>query len=180
MVADQAPLLVRHLFAAGDPGPIVAALANVPELAEVAVPFIGAALGAGSVPPADKEAVVLRTSALLGCRYCVDARTVVALDLGLSRAVVATLRDAAPGVAPAGVDQATATLVAWTDAVAGGPGPVPDELHRALATRYADHQIVELLVTVGATMLLNRFCTALSLPTSPQTLARLVAEGFTP
>ncbi len=178
--AEQAPLLVRHLFAGGDPGVIVRALATVPELAEVAVPFLGAALGPGSVAPQDKETVVLRTSAVLGCRYCIDARSVVALDLGLGRERVAALRDVAPGERPLGVDEATAALVQWTDAVALARGPLPDEIHAALAGRYADHQIVELLVTLGTTMLLNRLCTALSLPSSPETLARLAAEGFGP
>jgi len=42
----------------------------------------------------------------------------------------------------------------------------------------AEHQIVELVVTVGATLLLNRLCSALALPSSPETLARLDAEGF--
>ena len=123
--ADQAPLLVRHLFAGGDPGVIVRALATVPELAEVAVPFVGAALGPGSLSPAVKETVVLRTSAVLGCRYCVDARTVTALDVGLGPGLVAALRGTAPGERPAGVDDATAALVAWVDALAAGRGRWP-------------------------------------------------------
>jgi len=45
--ADQAPLLARPYDAGGGPGPIVAALAQVPEVLQVAVPFIGAALGLG-------------------------------------------------------------------------------------------------------------------------------------
>ncbi len=178
--ADQAPLLVRHLFAGGDPGVIVGALATVPELAEVAVPFLGAALGPGAVDPQAKETVVLRTSVVLGCRYCVDARTVVALDVGLDAGRVAALRETGPGERLQGVDDDIAALVAWTDAVALAKGPIPDEVHAALADRYAEHQIVELLVTLGTTMLLNRLCTALSLPTSPETLARLAAEGFGP
>ncbi|MGI9022978.1 MAG: carboxymuconolactone decarboxylase family protein [Acidimicrobiales bacterium] len=176
--ADQSPLLVRHLFEVGDPGVIVRALATVPEIAEVAVPFIGVALGPGSVEPKAKETVILRTSAVLGCRYCIDAHTVVALDMGLGTERVCALRDATPGVRPPGIDDGTAALVAWIDAVAGGHGPVPDEVHAALADRFADHQVVELVVTLGATMFLNRLCTALGLPSSSATLARLAAEGF--
>ena len=43
--AERAPLLVRHLWADGDPGPIVAALAQVPELVEPTLAFVGASLG---------------------------------------------------------------------------------------------------------------------------------------
>jgi len=37
---------------------------------------------------------------------------------------------------------------------------------------------VELTVLVGATMLLNRFCSALELPSSDETLQRLARDGF--
>ncbi|MGH9189700.1 MAG: carboxymuconolactone decarboxylase family protein [Acidimicrobiales bacterium] len=176
--ADQAPLLVRHLFDAGDPGVIARALAIVPEVAEVAMPFLAVALGPGSVPPDVKETVILRTSAVLGCRYCVDAHTVVAMDMGLGAEGVRALREAAVGTRPPGADDDTAALVAWIDSVAGGRGPVPDAVHAALSARFADHQVVELVVTLGATMLLNRLCTALALPSSPETLARLATDGF--
>ena len=176
--ADQAPLLVRGMFEGGDPGVIVRALATVPELAEAAAPFLGAALGPGSAPPEAKEIAVLRTSALLGCRYCVNAHTVAARDMGFPAELVRALRETPAGTRPAGLDDATAALVTWIDAVAGGRGPVADELHRAVAARLAEHQIVELVVTVGVTLLLNRLCSALALPSSPETLARLDAEGF--
>lgn len=176
--AEQAPLLVRHLFDGGDPGVIVQALAAVPELAEVAVPFIGVALGPGSVPPTVKEIAILRTSAVLDCRYCVNAHTVVATEMGLGPELVRALRDTPSGARPPGLHDDTAALIAWIDAVAGDHGPVADDLHRAVADRLADHQIIELVVTVGATVLLNRLCTSLNLPSSPATLVRLAAEGF--
>ena len=43
--AGQAPLLARRYYQGSDPGPIVATLAHVPELLEVTVPFLDAALG---------------------------------------------------------------------------------------------------------------------------------------
>ncbi len=44
ITAAGAPLLAWPSFAGGDPGPIVAALAQVPEMLEVAVPFLGVEL----------------------------------------------------------------------------------------------------------------------------------------
>jgi hypothetical protein len=38
---------------------------------------------------------------------------------------------------------------------------------------------VELTLLVAATVMLNRFCTALELPTAPKVLHRLAAEGWT-
>lgn len=170
-----APLTARRFYADGDPGPIVAALAQVPELLEVTLPFLSAALGASAVPARLKEIVILRTSALLACRYCVDAHTVVALDTPLTRPEVQMLRGEDVSDWP---DPAEAALVAWVDTVAGQTGPVGDEPAAGLRRHFADHEVVELTLLVGATMMLNRFCTALALPTSAAVADRLRQEGL--
>lgn len=174
---SSAPLLVRELFAGGDPGPIAAALAQVPELCLATLPFIGAALGPSSVPARLKEIAILRTSAKAACRYCVDAHTVVALDLGLSPAEVAVLRDERP-VGAQFADPAERALLAWVDALAAGCGPIDERCGTELRAHLPDHAVVELTVTVGATLFLNRFATGLRLPTSAETAARIGAAGF--
>lgn len=172
----QVPLLARPYFADGDPGPIVAALAQVPELLEAAMPFLGAALGPSGIDLRTKEIVIVRTSALAGCRYCVRAHTVVALDAGLSRDEVCALRGETP-VADGFSDPREAALLAWIDRVAG-PGPVDDVARWQVRRFWADHEVVELTTVIGATLLLNRFATALALPSSGATLSRLAAEGL--
>lgn len=103
--------------------------------------------------------VILRTSARLSCRYCVEAHSVAALDAGLSPGEVRVLRR--PGAdGEAFVDPADPALLAWVDAVAGAAGPV-DPGHRA-----------------ALALMLNRFCAALALPTSPETLRRLAEAGL--
>jgi len=169
--ADQAPLLARPYYADGDPGPIVAALAQVPELLQVAIPFIGAALGPS------KEIVVVRTSALAGCRYCVQAHTVVALDAGLDRREVLALRGESP-VAEVFSAPRELALVRWIETVAAGSGPVGDDARDDVLAHWADHEVVELTAVIGATLMLNRFATALGLPTSADTRARLAREGL--
>jgi len=175
---DQAPLLARPYYLAGDPGPIVAALAHVPELLEAALPFIGVALGPSAMNARSKELAIVRTSALLECRYCVEAHTPVARDAGLAAEEVLALR-AESGLDEVFSDPGERALLAWVDALALGRGPVAAELRDAVATWFGTPFLVELTVLVGATMMLNRFCTALDLPTSPDTLRRLEAEGLT-
>jgi AhpD family alkylhydroperoxidase len=155
----------------------VAALAHVPELLEVAVPFIGTVLGASAVDLRTKEIVILRTSARLACRYCTQTHTVAARDAGLSRQEVAALRGEAP-VDATFAEERERALVAWADAVAAGPGPVPEAGRTALRAHFGDPEIVELTLLVGTTLMLNRFCTALELPTPPDALARLAEEGW--
>jgi AhpD family alkylhydroperoxidase len=176
--AEQAPLLARPYYAGGDPGPIVGALAQVPELLETALPFIGAALGPSALSWRVKELVIVRTSALLECRYCVQTHTAVALDAGLSRAEILALRGRdAPSVAVF-TDPAELALLRWVDAVAVGPGTVPDEVSAEMTRHWADHEVVDATVTVGATLMLNRFATSLRLPTSAETTRRLTAEDL--
>jgi AhpD family alkylhydroperoxidase len=176
---DAAPMLAQPYYAGGDPGPIVKALAHVPELLEVALPFIGAALGASAIDLRTKEIVILRTSAVLRCRYCVQTHAVVAHDADLSADQVNALADDdADAIAAAFPDAADRALISWTDAVALGPGTPPEAVTAALQQTVDDAELVELTVLVGATLMLNRLATSLGLPTSPQTLDRLRADGL--
>lgn len=175
--AADAPLLVRDLYAGGDPGPIVGALAHVPELCEVALPFVGAALGPSAVSWRDKEIAVLRTSSNLGCKYCVNAHTVVAAESGLSLDEVRAIRSEAPvdHTFPEASDRA---LIDWIDALTAGPGPVDADVAATARAELGDHRLVELTVTVGATWMLNRLATSLQLPTSDETFLKLGELGF--
>jgi len=175
--ADQAPLLARPFYAGGDPGPIVAALAQVPELLAVAAPFIGAALGPSGIDWRTKEIVIVRTSALAGCRYCVAAHTVVALDAGLDRGEVTALRGELP-IAQVFTCPRELALLRWVDTVGAGAGPVEDVARDDVLAHWADHEVVELTTVIGVTLLLNRFATALALPTSNDTSDRLAREGL--
>jgi AhpD family alkylhydroperoxidase len=169
--SGQAPLLARAYYPEnGQASPIVHAPAQVPELLEVALPFLGRVFGPTSVALRTKEIVVLRVSANNGCRYCVDTHTVAAWDAGLTPAETAELRGAAAGFAPA-----EEALIAFCDAFADAPAPVPDEAADGLRAHFAEHEVVELSLVAGATAMLNRFCTALELPTAPTTRARLEA-----
>lgn len=174
---EQAPLLARRFYSEGRASPITASLAQVPELIDVALPFIGAALGPGALDARAKEIAILRASALLECRYCVRSHTVVALDVGLSLPEVRALRGEAP-VAGAFGDERERAMIDWIDAVALGRGAIDPAVQARAGDAFADHELVELTVAVTATLMLNRYCTALDLPTSPETEARLIAEGL--
>lgn len=176
--ASTAPLSAQHYFAGGDPGPIVAALATVPELLGPALGFVGPALSAGSMGVRAKEFAILRTSALQGCTYCIHAHTTVAIDVGLTPQEVRALRGEVPLESGFPLVEERA-LICWIDALAGATGPIPDDVWILAREHWSEHQLVEISVTVGATMFLNRFATGFQLPTAPHVLERLVAEGMT-
>jgi AhpD family alkylhydroperoxidase len=179
LTENEAPLLAKPFYGGGDPGPITATMAHVPELLEVGLPFIGAALSPSAIPFRSKEIVILRTSALLACRYCIDSHTPVALDAGLSHQQVRALRNE-PGTSVGDVfaDGKDLALIAWIDAVASGTGALPTEVNALAVKHFAEHEIVELTLTITVTMLLNRYATSLQLPVGESTLTRLAQEGF--
>jgi AhpD family alkylhydroperoxidase len=174
---EQAPLLARAFYGDGRPSPITRSLAHVPELLEVTAPFVGRALSPGVLDARTTEIAIVRASAQLGCRYCVQTHSVAALDAGLSRAEVQALRgERSLGDAFAG--PAERALIAYVDAVATGRGPVAAEERAPVEELLGDPGLVALTLLVGATVMLNRYCSVLELPTGSQTLERLAAEGL--
>jgi AhpD family alkylhydroperoxidase len=164
-----APITAHTFFADGDPGPIVGALATVPELLAPVLGFVGSALAPGGASARHTEFAILRTSVLQGCRYCISAHTGVALDAGLSTDEVRTLRGERP-LEDGFADEAERVLITWIDAMAGSTGPVPDDVWQAARASWPEHVLVELAVTIGATMFLNRFATGFELPAAPDVL----------
>jgi AhpD family alkylhydroperoxidase len=174
--ADQAPLLARPYYAGGDPGPIAKALAQVPEQMPEALAFFGRVLGASALADRPKEIVVLRTSAAMSCRYCIQAHTVVALDAGLTADEVRGLRGELP-LAACFPEVADRALIDYVDAVASATA-VRDDITGLLLRHVPEYLVVEITLCAATTLLLNRFCTALELPTAADTLQRLRSEGF--
>ena len=175
--ASTAPLPAQPYFADGDPGPIVAALATVPELLVPALGFVSSALGAGAIGVRAKEFAILRTSALQGCTYCIHAHTTVSLDAGLTADEVRALRGEL-GLEDGFSSVKDRALIGWIDALAGSTGPIPDDVWDVARAHWSEHDLVEISVTIGATMFLNRFATGFQLPTAPHVLERLAAEGM--
>jgi len=175
LAAPQAPLLARPYYSEQGTSPIVTSLAHVPEALAVTMPFIATVLGPSAIGARTKELAILRTSARLGCEYCVATHSVVALDSGCTAAEVRALR--------VGTDESDAifsaaerALLRWVDAVIGATGAVAPAAD--LAAHYDEAEIVELTLLCAATLMLNRYCTALGLPVSAATVERLAAEGL--
>ena len=131
---------------------------------EAALPFIARVYGETAIDLRTKEIAILRVSAVSGCRYCVNTHTVAAWDAGLTVGETTALCGAPAGLAP-------------REALCAAPDRVPDAVAERVGEHFEEHELVELTLVAGATLMLNRFCTALELPTSPATLARLESAG---
>ena len=180
LTRERAPLAVRRFFEHGDPGPITASLAHVPELLQVALPFFGMALAGVTLDPRTAELVIVRASSVLRCRYCTLTHGAIALDAGVSPEEVRSLCDPSPDSIAVFTDARETALLAWVDEVAAGRGTVPEDVAARLAGSFDEATVVELTAMVGCTILLNRYCSALRLPPAESSLARLRAAGLDP
>ena len=172
----DAPLTVRSFFERGQPGPITATMAHVPELLNATMPFVGAALSPAALGFREKELIILRTSVLQQCRYCVGTHSVVALQAKLSDAEIEALRS--PEI-PAGLFSAREqVLLQWVDQLALTAGALTEAARQELLEHYEEHEVVDLLICSGATVMLNRYATALELPLAPAHIEILTEKGW--
>ena len=155
---ERAPLLARRYYERGDPGPIAAALATVPELMQPMLALIDTVFGPTTVEPRLKEIVILRVSSANGCRYCTDLHTRLARRMGFASDELSALRgEAAPPQRWSAKERA---LHAFSEAISTRPEAAVD----VLQPLFQEAEIVELVTLASATVLLNRFATALGLP----------------
>jgi len=174
---EQAPLLARRYYGESGTSPIVTSLAHVPEALDVALPFIACVLSPSSIPARTKELVIVRTSALLECRYCVQTHSAVALDSDVSAEELLSLRGQPPWTEVFEREDER-VLLAWVDVVAGDRGGVAPDAGERVRAHHSEAEVVELTLLCAATVMLNRYCSALALPTSPATLQRLASAGL--
>lgn len=171
-----APISVRGFFQNGQPGPLTASMAQVPELLEVAMPFIGMILSPSGVDFRTKEIVILRTSAWQGCRYCLGTHSVIAYQSGFSLEEVRELRYKSSDISI--FSKQEQELLRWVDLLSQTGVDISEQASEVIKTFYTDAELVELTMLVGATIMLNRYCTALNLPVAKIHLDALEAIGL--
>lgn len=152
-------------------------MAHVPELLQVAMPFIGAALGPSSIDFRTKEIIILRTSATMGCQYCTNTHTVVASQSDLTEEQLRALRRESD-LERAGFSETEMLLIEWCDAMTASSTPISEGLMTQLVEAYGEAATVEFALCSGCTIMLNRYATALQLPTSTAHLEWLDNNGF--
>lgn len=154
----EAPVLARRWYRDdGGASPLTRSLATAPDVMEALMPFLGQILGESSLDLATKELVILRVSQLNGCRYCVAAHRPLAEAAGVPEAICRQL--------PLdGVGARERLLVEWIDTVTLEPAAVSDGLAARMLDHFREDHLVELTLLVGATTMLNQYCTALAIP----------------
>ena len=121
-------------------------LAHHPLLLKRFNAFTGTFIAFGLLPPDERELVVLRVGARLDAPYELGQHFPIARESGLPEEAIEAVVADPPGAALS-ADQRT--LVDFTDGLIDR-GEVDEAVWSALAGRYGDAQLVELLCLVGA------------------------------
>ncbi|RUL87950.1 carboxymuconolactone decarboxylase family protein [Tautonia sociabilis] len=117
-----------------------------------------------SLSPVERQVVVLTTSAVNGCEYCVAAHSLGAKMEQVPPDVVDAIRAGRP-IADGRLD-ALRTLTA--DIVGSGGWPSEATIEQFLANGYAPHQVLEVVLGVGMKTLSNYTNHIAHTPLDPQ------------
>ncbi|MEP6892711.1 MAG: carboxymuconolactone decarboxylase family protein [Gaiellaceae bacterium] len=160
---DEAPIHARSIYADdGSASPLKRSLANAPDLLETLLPFLGQIFDEGAVDLATKELVVVRVSQLNSCRYCLAAHRPLALESGVPPAQIAAVCDELPTLGD--LPDRERTIIEWTDRYVADPHEIDDDLAARILDHVRDDQLIELSILIGATQLLNQYCSAFDVP----------------
>ena len=109
-------------------------------------------------------------SVLAECSYCIGAHVLASDDAGVSAGERAALLGARP-LAEA-FDAGDLMILELCDAMCAQGAPDSRVVER-VRDMHGDHVLVELVLLIGATLMLNRFCTTLQLPLGAASRERL-------
>jgi len=161
------------------PSNVLGLLANHPALAKAFLGYNAYLLGRDStIPPHIRELAILRVAWRRRCRYEWAQHVRIARRAGVTDAEIAMVRAGADARAGAGDGDApgheiTALIIAAVDELDANSG-LSDGIYQALADKFDDRQLMDLVFTIGTYGLLAMAFNAFGLDLDPG----LSDEGF--
>lgn len=158
--ASTAAIYDRYMQTRGNVPNMFRTMANRPEIFETMIAHFEAILNTGTLPVRLKELVIVRTSQINRCEYCLGSHTQIALRLGWSGDQIDNL---------AGFEErddftaAEKAAVRLAEHMTLDSNNVPDALFDELRSHYDEGEIVELMAAIGLFNYFNRFNNALQI-----------------
>lgn len=140
-------------------------VAHRPEILQTMIAHLEAVLNTGTLPTALKELVIVRTSQMNACEYCLASHSLLARKLGYSDAQIAALPhfEASDLFTPA--EKAALRLA---ERLTRNERPLEEAELAELKAHYTEGEIVELMAASGLFNYFNRFNNLLAMePTAP-------------
>jgi uncharacterized peroxidase-related enzyme len=166
----------RYLRERGNVPNFFRTMANRPEIFQTMIAHFEAILTTGTLTTKLKELLIVRTSQLNKCEYCLASHTQIALKLGWSEEQVAAL----PKAAASGLfSAAEVAAIHLAEKMTLDSNNYTDAEFAELRGFYAEGEVVELLPAIGIFNYFNRFNNVLKMePTKPLTPEEIATGGF--
>ncbi|HEX3437663.1 MAG TPA: carboxymuconolactone decarboxylase family protein [Pseudacidobacterium sp.] len=162
---STAAIFDRYMRTRGNVPNMFRTMAHRPEIFETMIAHFEAILNTGTLPLKLKELVIVRTSQINRCEYCLGSHTQIAQKLGWSKDQVDNLPDFEVRSDFSAAEKAALRLA---EQMTLDSNRVPDELFDELRSHYDEGEIVELMASIGLFNYFNRFNNALQIePTKP-------------
>jgi len=155
----------RYMQTRGNVPNMFRTVAHRPEIFETMIAHFEAILQTGTVPLRLKELVIVRTSQINRCEYCLASHSRIALRLGWSQEQIDGLAHFEDRTDFTPAEKAALRLA---EQMTLDANRIPDEDFDRLRAHFDEGEIVELMASIGLFNYFNRFNNALQMePTKP-------------
>lgn len=163
--APVAEIYDRYMRTRGNVPNMFRTMAHRPEIFQTMIAHFEAILTTGTLPTKLKELVIVRTSQLNRCEYCLSSHTQIALKLGWSREQIEDLENYE---SRADFTPAEKAAISLAEQMTLDSNHIPDEFIERLRGFYDEGEVIELMASIGLFNYFNRFNNALQMePTKP-------------
>ena len=139
-------------------------VAHRPEILQTMIAHMEAVLNTGTLPTALKELVIVRTSQMNNCEYCLASHSLLAKKLGYSDAQIATLPRFESSDAFTPREKAALRLA---ERLTRNERPLDAAELAELKIHFTEGEIVELMAASGLFNYFNRFNNLLAMEPTP-------------
>jgi uncharacterized peroxidase-related enzyme len=140
-------------------------VAHRPEILQTMIAHMEAVLNTGTLPTSLKELVIVRTSQMNNCEYCLVSHSLLARKLGYSDEQIAALPTFESSHAFTAREKAALRLA---ERLTRNEGPLNDTELADLKAHFTEGEIVELMAASGLLNYFNRFNNLVAMePTQP-------------
>jgi uncharacterized peroxidase-related enzyme len=139
-------------------------VAHRPEILQTMIAHMEAVLNTGTLPTALKELVIVRTSQMNNCEYCLASHSLLAKKLGYSDAQIATLPRFESSDAFTPREKAALRLA---ERLTRNERPLDAAELAELKVHFTEGEIVELMAASGLFNYFNRFNNLLAMEPTP-------------
>ena len=139
-------------------------VAHRPEILQTMIAHMEAVLNTGTLPTSLKELVIVRTSQMNGCEYCLASHSLLAKKLGYSDAQIAALPHFEDSESFTPREK---TALRLAERLTRNERPLDDAELADLKAHFSEGEIVELMAASGLFNYFNRFNNLLAMEPTP-------------